>query len=198
MRADLVAPRFACVDVGPVLEQHACRGDAAAARQDHQGRLPILAGCVHVGTARHEQLDDLDVADNGGFRQRRCAKLVAGVDVGACVDEPFHEVGVVVVHGPMERRRAIHGWLVGIGAVLELGDRGCRVVALHDIDEIGRGRSREPGGREQSQAGTQSRAAFEHDQTSEKSPVLSPTASTGTPERTIIVSSKLASGVRSG
>ena len=58
--------------------------------------------------ARGEQLaQHLHVADDRGFRQRRRAVVVRRVDVRAGGDEPIDELGIVVIHGPVQRSRAV-------------------------------------------------------------------------------------------
>ena len=70
--------RFARVDVGAMLEQHAAPRPTLLPRATTiSARLPVgLPGAFDVGACVEQLLDDRGVADGGGLRERRRAEVV--------------------------------------------------------------------------------------------------------------------------
>ena len=135
----LLAPALARVDVGAVLDEHFGGGRIAAAGDDHQRRLPIGAGCVDRCAGFEQSCDDGGVADRRGFRERRRAELVRSRDVGARRDQSLDEREVVVVDGPVQRRRAVGRFRVDVDAILDRGERDGGVVRLRCAEQVVRG-----------------------------------------------------------
>jgi hypothetical protein len=132
----LAFPAFLVVDARAVPEQRVERRRVARARGRHQRRLALGRCGVRVGAALEEKRCHRGVAVLGRQRQRLHAVAVACVDLRAGVEECLGELRVAVVHGPVQRRRAVGVGIVGIGALREQGARRGAVAGLERAREV--------------------------------------------------------------
>ena len=119
------------------------------------------------------------------------AIVVPGLDVGAGANQAIDELDVILLNGPVQRSRAVGLRGVHVGLPLDHRQRGSPVAGLHRVDER--------------TGGASSRGAFSEKHVQHvavtprvKTLVLLPTLSVGIPARSSNVSSRFASGVRSG
>jgi len=88
---------------------------------------------AHV-LVRFAEIEFGSLPDDRGLRERRRAVVVRDVRIRAGVEELCHELGIVVVSGPVQRCRAVGGLGIRIGASAKPGDYRRRVIALRGID----------------------------------------------------------------
>ncbi len=85
--------------------------------------MAVRIGGFDVRTGGKQLLQHLHIADDRGFGHGRRAEFVLRSDARASRDEAFHEVGIVVVHRPVQGGGAVGGLLVGVRARVRFEQR---------------------------------------------------------------------------
>ena len=134
--------------------------------------------------------DHAGVTALGRFLQRRCAIVVAGIDVRAGLDQALEQRLIVPVRGPVQRRGAVAGRVLRIGATVQQSN-GLGAIVRSAASISGDAASTCSG-----RAASSDKQTAPH-QISTNFCVLSPNFSMGTPIRSSSVRCTLAMGVRS-
>ena len=152
---------LARVDVGAALDAAAAAAAVLPPRATTISAVwPSAFGESTSAPASSNASSTADVRRDGRFRHRRRAVVVRGGDVRAGLEQARDEVRVVVMHGPVQRRRAVGLGLIRIGALREQRD-GRRVIAVaRRIDEQCLcARDAPAGGEREQQAETRARSS---------------------------------------
>jgi hypothetical protein len=97
------APSGGCVGVRAGGEQTQHQSRLPGLDRIEQRRVALQTALVHVRTAAHQGVDDLDRAPRGGVMERRLAVATDVVDVGAGLDQDLDHANVAFDHGQLER-----------------------------------------------------------------------------------------------
>ena len=103
----LAAGRLGRVHPRAARQQGVHRRDAAGAGRRHQRGLPAREGGVRVGAGRQQPLDEGAVAPPAGHEQRGDPEVVGRIGVGAGPEQQVRRDHVLVVHRPVQGRRAV-------------------------------------------------------------------------------------------
>ena len=134
----LPVPRLLCVDVGAGVRQHRDGRDLPGARGQHQRRLVgphRLPRVVRVGAGREQPRDDRRVAVARREGQRRYPIAVRSADIRPGPDQGLCRLGVVAVHGPVERRCTVPLHCVGVHPLRQQYPHGLPVAPLRGVGE---------------------------------------------------------------
>ena len=127
-RLDRVHPRAA-------RQQGVHRRDAAGAGGRHQRGLSAREGRVGIGVGRQQPLDEGAVAASAGHEQRGDPEVVGRVGVGARPEQQLCRDHVLVVHRPVQRRRAVRLPRVHVDRSGQPRTQLGRVAVAHRHDE---------------------------------------------------------------
>ncbi len=127
---------FFGVHVGTAGDQRTYGIDLPRACSRHEHRLSAGERCVGIRTGLEQLPDDSGIAVRACDRQRRDAIPVGGADVGAGGEQPVHQVEVVMMSGPVQRRRPVRLRRIDVDPAREQLSDSPAILPLRRIGQL--------------------------------------------------------------